>query len=60
MSKGHTIKTEYVFPPIPARTFDWSAALDGYEPGDPLGYGATEIEAITDLLDQIEDQEPCP
>jgi len=43
------IVTEYVNPPIPDRSFDWSATLDSYEPGDPIGRGETEAEAIADL-----------
>lgn len=44
------IITEYVNPPIPGRHFDWSAHLEGYEPGDPI---ATRAEAISDLQDQL-------
>lgn len=50
-----TIRTEYVFPPIPMRQFDWSAVFDNYEPGCPIGYGRTEKEAIADLLEQQAD-----
>jgi hypothetical protein len=46
------IKTEHVYPPIPLRSFDYSAAFDGYEPGDPIGWGATEEAAIADLKSQ--------
>lgn len=49
------IVTAYDPKPIPPRQFDWSAADDGYEPGDPIGYGQTEAEAIEDLKRQIED-----
>jgi hypothetical protein len=45
------IVTEFVYPPIPIRTFDWSAVRDGYEGGDLIGRGATEAEAIADLLE---------
>jgi hypothetical protein len=44
------IKTSFVYPPIPVRDFDWEAYVDGYEPGDPIGRGATEAEAIAELL----------
>ena len=44
-------------PPIPLRQFDWKALRDGYEPGMPVGYGATEEAAITDLLEQETDDE---
>jgi len=42
-------------PPIPLRQFDWSAVRDGYEPGMPIGRGATEEAAIADLLEQEEE-----
>ncbi len=50
------IKTHFVYPPIPCRNFDWSAVDDDtYDMGAPIGHGATEQEAIEDLLDQLED-----
>src|SRR5688572_21448822 len=52
------IVTSFVYPPIGYRAADWSAVRDGYEPGDPLGHGATEKEAIEDLLLQEEDANP--
>jgi len=48
------VSTLYVYPPIPDRGFDWSATLDGYEPGDAMGEGATEREAIDSLFDALE------
>ena len=57
---GHVIHTEYDFPPIPIRSFDWSAVLDDYD-GAPdagpqlVGTGRTEQAAIDDLLCQIAD-----
>lgn len=45
-----TIHTRYINPPIPIRTCDWEATFDDYEPGQPIGHGATELEAITDLF----------
>lgn len=49
------ITTEHVFPPIPIRSFDWSAIdSDTYDgDGSPVGRGATEQEAISDLLEQL-------
>lgn len=44
------IITEYVFPPIPPRQFDWAAYRDGYEPGCKVGHGKTEAEAVADLF----------
>jgi hypothetical protein len=49
MSQGKIV-TEYWAKPIPPREFDWQATRDGWEPGCPIGYGATEAEAIADLL----------
>lgn len=46
------IITTHINPPIPVRQFDWSAVRDGYEPGDPIGYGPTEADAKQDLIDQ--------
>jgi hypothetical protein len=51
------IRTEYVFPPIPDRRFDWSAVDDDSYDGAPdasprcraIGHGHTEAEAIADL-----------
>jgi hypothetical protein len=52
------IKTEHVYPPIPDRSFDWSAIDDDtYDgPGSPVGRGATEAEAIADLLSKKDEQ----
>jgi hypothetical protein len=50
------IVTDYVNPPIPVRNFDWQATTSDYEPGDPVGRGETEQEAIADLLEKIEDE----
>lgn len=49
------IRTDFWMKPIPPRQFDWSAVDDNYEPGCPIGYGATEYEAIADLLEQMEE-----
>ena len=48
--RPYQIHTENVYPPIPLRQFDWSATYDGYEPGDPIGWGKTEQDAIDDLV----------
>lgn len=47
------IVTEFVNPPIPLRHFDWSAHFEGYEPGDPLGHGATKADAIAALREAL-------
>lgn len=47
------IITRFDPPPIPIKNSDWVATTDSYEPEDPVGRGATEQEAIDDLLDQL-------
>jgi len=44
------IVTQHVHPPIPVRHMDWQATFEGYEPGDSVGTGATEREAIDWLI----------
>lgn len=44
------VNTAFVHPPISARDFDWQATFDGYEPGDSIGVGRTEQEAIDWLI----------
>lgn len=59
---GLVILTEYVFPQIPTRNMDWSAVTDNYDGADdshcPIGWGATEAEAIADLQEQIDAPPP--
>lgn len=60
------IVTEFVYPPVPFRDCDWSAVdadtydvdcdENGYFSHCPIGRGSTEIAAIRDLLDQIEER----
>jgi len=45
------IITRHEYPPIPIRDYDWSAIRESYEPGDPIGHGKTEQDAIEDLLE---------
>ena len=51
------VRTHYEHPPIPLRDMDWTAiddrTFDG--PGCVIGYGATEQEAIDDLVEQLDD-----
>lgn len=44
------IHTTHVRPPVPSRQYNWQAIFDGYEPGDSIGTGATEQEAIDWLI----------
>ena len=47
------IITEYDYPPIPIRHFDWTAYFDDIGADDsPYGHGSTEAVAIADLLGQ--------
>lgn len=53
--KRRKIVTSHVYPPIPVRTMDWCAHDDNYEPGCPIGWGATEAEAIADYHSELAD-----
>lgn len=53
LKAARRIKTSFVHPPIPIRTMDWTAWFDGNEEG-LHGEGATEAEAVQDLLDEEE------
>jgi hypothetical protein len=48
--------TENICPPIPMRDSDWIAYDDDtYDgPGSHIGVGATEAEAISDLIEKTE------
>lgn len=56
MNKDLTIPEDivitYVYPAIPIRDFDWAATRQSYEPGNPIGRGATVKAALEDLLAQ--------
>jgi hypothetical protein len=49
------ITTSHVYPLIPVRTSDWCACIDGHEEDGPYGWGATEAEAIADLMERLDD-----
>lgn len=49
------VKTTYWRKPIPTDSFDWQATFEYYEGGHPMGHGYSELEAIKDLLAQIEE-----
>ena len=38
--------------PVGERSHDWTAVRDSYEPDDPIGYGASEAEAVEDLMER--------
>lgn len=55
------IRTDYWPKPVPTNRYDWSAVDDDTYDGAPdsgnrnqIGYGATEQEAIADLMEQLE------
>jgi hypothetical protein len=49
------VMTDFVYPPIPERNFDWIAYTGDGECG-PFGHGATEQAAIDDLREQLEER----
>jgi hypothetical protein len=63
------IRVSFDYPPIPIRTLDYSAYVDGtmdadydYERGryvstTPIGHGETAEQAISDLIEQLEERE---
>jgi hypothetical protein len=50
---GSAILTEYIYPPVPTRNYDWRAWFEGTEESGPYGRGKTERDAIANLLEQI-------
>lgn len=65
--RGYRVSTSNDCPPIPVRDMDWSAVddstydcdcdQDGYYSLCPVGRGATEQEAIDDLMEQLETEQ---
>ena len=53
------ILTECICPPIPIRTSDWLAWVDGEEETD-YAHGATEAEAIANLRESLEESQAPP
>lgn len=53
------IITTFVHPPIPVRSFDWLAHIDGQEEEGPQGWGHNEYAAVTDLQDRFDDGTPA-
>lgn len=60
MTNTRRIVTSHVYPPIPIRSHDWCAYVDGREEDGRYGWGTTEAEAIQDLQDtypeELEDE----
>lgn len=59
---GMSIATSYVYQPIPIRCFDWSAVDDRTYDGEGcrVGYGATEADAVAELILDSNDDWPDP
>jgi len=58
MTRPSWLVTSYECPPIPYRGADWAAWDDRLgADSSPIGRGATEQEAIADLMEQMEDME---
>jgi hypothetical protein len=57
------IRTEFVYPPIPIRNFDWQAVYDDYDGAEdshcPIGHGRTEADAVLDLIDNAPRYPDC-
>ena len=49
MNRPRAIIVKHDPPPIPWRGADYQATYEDYDLGDPIGVGATPIEAIADL-----------
>lgn len=46
-------RVDYDPPPIPSNgEFDYQAVSEDYEPGHPIGYGRTAVDALLDLDDK--------
>ena len=51
-----TIRTSFEHPPIPIRSLDWCAWVDGTEGEDMVqGWGRTESAAIADLMERLDE-----
>jgi len=56
-----TVKTSYDYPPIPDRSMDWSAWIDGQEEHSAwYGHGQTELEALLDLHQHLVEDGELP
>lgn len=50
------IRVYYDPKPDPNESHDWVAYFDSYEPGEPIGYGATRDGAIAALMLEVADE----
>ena len=54
MSKDKIVHVRFIYPPIPARAFDWCAYFDEEEEDGPHGYGKTPEHAVAELVEALE------
>jgi hypothetical protein len=52
---GRKVNISHIKPPVPSRQYDYRATFDGYDEGDPMGYGPTAQAAFDDLMAIAED-----
>lgn len=57
--QGLRICTEFVYPPIPDRNYDWQAWVEGEEESNICGRGRTESDAVAELLATLEEVREC-
>ena len=62
MARPVCIVVSFEYPPVPVRSWDWLAYVDGREERGPQGWGSTREKAVSALLAELEeeeDDEPC-
>ena len=56
--RDRKIRTSFIHPPIPDRSFDWAAWDDNKgEDMSKVGMGPTERAAVDDLMEKLEEDE---
>ena len=56
-AKVFNVVVAHEYPPIPVRTMDFCAYVDGDEELGNYGWGATPSDALRELADLIEDDD---
>lgn len=54
--KAFKVVVAHEYPPIPVRTMDYCAYVDGEEERGNYGWGATPAEALRELAEIIEEE----
>ena len=52
------VNLAFVYPPIPVRDLDWAASDDDGDETSSVGSGRTMSDAMTNLLEQLEEAAP--